>query len=199
MKSKGNFLMIFLTGVLLLLAACENSSDVSEAPAKKQSSNSSSTQNADRATSNEDTATEKNLTENGGEGAEDARQSDKEDLSKNSKKEEYLKKLNEMEEADKHTEAKTTISDMEEQEEERYKKWDKVLNEVYGVLKEQLSNEQVDLLREEQRKWIEYRDEAAKEASLEYKGGSMESLEYIATQARLTKERAYKLVANHMK
>ncbi|UOR11113.1 lysozyme inhibitor LprI family protein [Halobacillus amylolyticus] len=88
---------------------------------------------------------------------------------------------------------------MEEQEEERYKNWDKALNEIYGVLKEQLSPEQMDQLTEEQRNWVEFRDEAAKEASLEYEGGSTESLEYVATQASLTKERCYELVANYMK
>ncbi|MFD2762069.1 lysozyme inhibitor LprI family protein [Lentibacillus juripiscarius] len=115
------------------------------------------------------------------------------------KKGEYLRKLNEMEEADKYAEAKTTTLDMEKQEEERYKKWDEALNEIYGVLKEELSKEEMDKLREEQRNWIKHRDEAAKESSLKYKGGSYESLEYVATQASLTKERCYKLVAHYMK
>lgn len=49
---------------------------------------------------------------------------------------------------------------------ERYKNWDKELNEIYGVLKEQM-----DKLIEEQRNWVKQRDEASKEASLKYKGG----------------------------
>jgi uncharacterized protein YecT (DUF1311 family) len=73
------------------------------------------------------------------------------------------------------------------------------LNKIYGVLKEQLSKEQMEKLREEQRNWINHRDEAAKKSSLKYKGGSTESLEYVATQASLTRERCFKLVAKYMK
>lgn len=120
-------------------------------------------------------------------------------LSTESKKEEYLKKLNEMEEADRNLEAGTTMVELKEQEAERYKKWDVKLNEIYGVLKEQLSTEQMDTLREEQRNWVKNRDEVAKEASLKYQGGSMESLEYVATQASLTRDRCYELVAKYMK
>lgn len=116
-----------------------------------------------------------------------------------SKKDEYLKKLNEMEESDRYTEAKTTIVEMEEQEEERYKKWDEELNEIYGVLKEQLNTEQMENLREKQRDWVTHRDEAAKVASLKYEGGSTESLEYVATQASLTRKRCYELVSKYMK
>ena len=59
---------------------------------------------------------------------------------------------------------------MERQEAERYKNWDKELNEIYGVLKEQLSIEQMDKLRVEQRNWVEHRNEVAKESSLRYEG-----------------------------
>lgn len=121
------------------------------------------------------------------------------ELNTESKKEKYLKKLNEMEEADRNLESGTTMVELEEQEVERYKKWDTELNEIYGLLKEQLSTEQMDKLREEQRNWIKHRDEAAREASLKYKGGSMEALEYVATQASLTRERCYELVAKYMK
>ncbi|MDG5789918.1 DUF1311 domain-containing protein [Evansella sp. AB-P1] len=114
-------------------------------------------------------------------------------------KEEYLKKLNEMEEADRNGEVGTTIAELEEQEFERYNKWDEELNQIYAVLQEQLSREEMNQLREKQRNWISYRDQEAKELSLKYKGGSTESLEYVATQASLTRERCYELVANYMK
>jgi uncharacterized protein YecT (DUF1311 family) len=117
-------------------------------------------------------------------------------------KEEYIKKLNdikkEMEELQKNSEAATTV-DMEEEEAYRYKRWDAELNEIYGVLEEHLNKEQMEKLREEQRNWIKYRDETAKEASQKYKGGSMEAVEYVAAQATLTRERCYELVAKYMK
>ena len=77
--------------------------------------------------------------------------------------------------------------------------WDALLNEVYGVLKEQLSTEEMDQLRTEQRNWIKHRDETALKASLKYKGGTQEHLEYVAVLANLTEERCYQLVANYMK
>ncbi|WP_246202556.1 lysozyme inhibitor LprI family protein [Virgibacillus doumboii] len=207
--------MVMLT-VVVILAACGNSSDESGAKSNNQSSNSSSTQSENGDSSNKN-ITNGDKTENSSEGAEntqlndqdsnntDAASNDEESKSGNnsemtvSKKGEYLKKLNKMEEADRFSEAGTTISELEKQEAERYKKWDRELNEIYGVLKEQLSIEQMDKLREEQRDWIKHRDEVAKEASLKYKGGTTESLEYVATQASLTRERCYALVANYMK
>lgn len=111
-----------------------------------------------------------------------------------SKKETYFQKLNEIKkELESMPEATTTV-EMEEAQSEEYRIWDAALNEIYGVLKEQLSSEQMDKLRAEQQQWIKDRDEGAKEASLMYEGGSMESLEYVATQARLTEERCYELV-----
>src|SRR5690606_4862979 len=97
-----------------------------------------------------------------------------------------------------NAEAKTTTAKMVKQEEERYRTWDDELNKIYGLLEEQLENDQMNQLREEQRKWIQQRDEAAKDSSLKYKGGSMEQLEYVATLASLTRERCYLLVAKYM-
>ncbi|MYL65127.1 DUF1311 domain-containing protein [Bacillus hwajinpoensis] len=115
-----------------------------------------------------------------------------------SQKEEYLKKLNSMYESDRNVEVKETMVEMEEQEAERYQNWDKMLNEIYGVLQAQLPSDEMDQLREEQRNWVEHRDEAAKKASLKYEGGTTESLEYVATQASLTRERCFALVAKYM-
>ena len=57
----------------------------------------------------------------------------------------------------------------------------------------------MEKLKEEQRDWITYRDETAKASSLKYEGGSTEALEYVATQAILTRERCYVLVAKYMR
>jgi len=91
-----------------------------------------------------------------------------------------------MEKEDKNGEVGNTMTELIEQMTERYKKWDVELNEIYGVLKKQHSKEQMDALKEE-RNWISYRDETAKESSLKYEGSSSESLEYVATQATLTR------------
>ncbi|MUK88344.1 DUF1311 domain-containing protein [Ornithinibacillus sp. L9] len=214
MKNNQKFLMGILTVLLVILTACGNSSNESD----NHSSNNSSNQNENGESSSKDGSNiDKNKTENSSEGSETDQINDRDESSNHTstyssegesssssdnevtEKEEYLQKLNEMEELDRNLEAETTILAMEEQEAERFKTWDEELNKIYGVLKEQLSTEQMANLREEQRNWIEHRDEAAKEASLKYKGGSTESLEYVATQATLTRERCYELVAKYMK
>ena len=84
-------------------------------------------------------------------------------------------------------------------ENERWETWDELLNEIYGVLKEQLLPDEMEQLREEQRDWIKFRDERALESSLQYKGGTMEQLEYVIVLANLTEERCFELVENYMK
>ncbi|MFJ8066389.1 lysozyme inhibitor LprI family protein [Psychrobacillus sp. NPDC096426] len=183
MKNNRKTLTVIFTLVLVILAACGNPTDELSTKSNNDSSGNDSTQNRDEDSSNAD------RTENSLEDADDTK----------SKKEEYLKILNDMEEADRYSNVGTTMLELEEQEAERNKKWDVELNQIYGVLKEQLGTEQMDKLREEQRNWVKHRDEIAKESSLKYKGGSMESLEYVATQAILTRERCYELIAKYMK
>lgn len=161
----------------------------------KEAKNSSGSSDTTQLSEQEDTDNSSAVS-NDGESAESGN-----DQSENleSNKDEYLKKLNKMEEADKYAEAKTTTAELVEQEAERYRTWDEELNKIYGLLEEQLDKGQMDQLREDQRNWIQQRDETAKKFSLKYKGGSMEPLEYVATQASLTRERCYLLVAKYMK
>lgn len=117
-------------------------------------------------------------------------------------KEEYIQKLNAIEEglADLQGlyDEGTTVS-MKAAADETYKRWDTALNDIYSMLKQRLSASEMAELKEKQVAWITYRDETAKAESLEYKGGSMESLQYMATQSRVTKERCYELVELYMK
>ena len=122
-----------------------------------------------------------------------------EELTLATSKDDYLHKLSAMEEADKKEEAKTTTLDMIQQEEARLKRWNETLNEIYQSLKAQLRTDEMEKLRIEQLDWLEAKDVSAKEASLKFQGGSMEPLEYVATQATLTKDRCYELVAGYMK
>lgn len=113
----------------------------------------------------------------------------------------YMDKLNDIEKAATEIRQKdddTTLG-MIESEEVVLAKWDQALNEIYQVLEKQLSTTEMEKLRVEQRKWITYRDDTAKEAAKKFEGGTMESLEYIASQAGTTKERSYDLVEGYMK
>jgi len=218
MINRSKFLMVILLVVCVLFVACENDSNESNNDLDNQSSESSSNENVndDSATDMAEDMGDGNTTENvsgnqannqeddavnqdahtNNEESPETIHNDNEGVE--SEKEAYLKKLNGMEEADRNGESGETTSELEEQEEERFKKWDVELNEIYGVLEEQLSTEEMEKLREEQRDWVESRDETAKEASLKYEGGASETLEYVATQASLTRERCYTLVARYM-
>lgn len=126
---------------------------------------------------------------------------DEENASTKSNREEFLRKLTEIEhslsEFDQAIENGTTV-ELKQIQGEIFVRWDHVLNEIYQALEEQLSQNDMDKLREEQREWIKYRDDTAKEAASKYEGGTMESLEYISVQAQLTKERCYELVERYM-
>lgn len=84
-------------------------------------------------------------------------------------------------------------------EDDRYDAWDELLNEAYGVITEQLPKDEMDQLRSEQQEWIQYRDDTALEASLKYKGGTQEHVEYMTALANLTEERSYELITDYMK
>lgn len=192
MQKKMRVFTTILIGVSTVLCACNSSDDVST---------NTSTQVANSNLEQDETEIEVEEAPQEQDNTKEVEQelsshSDKE--SQEDKKGDYLKKLNEMEEADRQLESGVTMAELEEQEEERYRKWDEELNKIYGVLKEQLKPEEMDKVREEQREWIINRDNTAKESSLKYEGGSTETLEYIATQATLTRERCYELVAKYM-
>ncbi|CAH1219135.1 hypothetical protein PAECIP111892_04670 [Paenibacillus auburnensis] len=53
-------------------------------------------------------------------------------------------------------------------------------------------------LKEKQLDWITYRDEPAKKASLEFEGGTIEPLEYVAVLGSVTKDRYYEWVNLYM-
>lgn len=187
MKGNKKFFITMLALVGVILAACGKTTDGTVSSSDNLPSNNDSTQTEESdSSSNEDTATEPN---------------DKEDTS-NSLKDEYLEKLNEIDKKDREVPADTskasTTVELEKEEAERLDRWDEALNEIYSVLNEQLSAEEIEQLREEQRDWIKERDQKAKEASLKYEGGTMEGLEYVATQASVTKDRCYELVAKYM-
>ncbi|PFG12199.1 lysozyme inhibitor LprI family protein [Bacillus sp. es.036] len=212
MKLQTKLSMLMLTFALVALSACGNSTNESSAQSNNQPSNNTPPEvteedapaeeevedtSADDIEVNEQEDSSTPTTEDSTNG-ESEKSDQPNDENVENQKEKYFKKLNSMYESDRNVEVKETMVEMEEQEAERYQNWDKMLNEIYGVLQAQLPSDEMDQLREEQRKWVEHRDEAAKKASLKYEGGTTESLEYVATQASLTRERCYELVAKYM-
>lgn len=118
-----------------------------------------------------------------------------------SKKQEYKAKLDNIEiglKSLKEKEGGTTL-DMREAAGERYKQWDAALNEIYNVLKGQLSSSDMKKLQSEEIQWISNRDAKAKKESLEVKGGTMEPLVYTSSVQDTTKNRCYELIEKYMK
>ncbi len=89
-------------------------------------------------------------------------------------------------------------ANMLEAESETFVRWDNALNDIYGALKTTLSASEMDLLRNEQRDWILFRDQEAETAAAEFKGGSFEMLTLLSVKQQLTKERCYRLVEVYM-
>lgn len=197
-RNNGDSLKVLLTLVIVILAACGNSSEESSATLDNQSQNNNLTQNTNNDSTENAANTYNNDTDTINKDNNDSKENV--DTHEGSLQEEYLKKINyTKKEAEELVATDTSTYALKKVENDRWDIWDELLNEIYGVLKEQLSHKEMDQLREEQRNWIRYRDDCALEASLKYKGGTQEHLEYVAVLANLTEERCYELVSNYMK
>lgn len=73
------------------------------------------------------------------------------------------------------------------------KLWDSELNSIYNDLLNHMSDDEDIKLIEEEREWMKARDAAAVEAAKKSAGGTLEGLEYTASLAESTKQRAYEL------
>lgn len=120
--------------------------------------------------------------------------------SEKSLKDTYIEKLNQTKvKADALEATDSSTYALKKVENDRFELWDDLLNEIYGVLKEQLPTNEFEQLREEQHTWIQHRDESALKASEKFKGGTQEQLEYVAVLASLTEERCFTLVEKSLK
>ncbi|WP_394223526.1 lysozyme inhibitor LprI family protein [Priestia aryabhattai] len=82
---------------------------------------------------------------------------------------------------------------------DNYYMWDKVLNDIYGELKNQLSASEMNDLKIKQRQWIKDRDAAAEKDLIEAGGGTLAYAEKARILHEMTRERCYFLVNNYMK
>lgn len=181
--NRKSLIAIVPLALVALLAACEDSPN-----ANAELDNPSPSITSSQAALNEDKNTS------------NATQSSVANTNNPTLKEEYsIKLINTKIEAEKLQATDSSTYALKKVENDRWELWDKLLNEIYGALKEQLSLEEMEQLRESQREWIKDRDDQALEASLKFKGGTQEHLEYVAVLANLTEERCYELVDRYMK
>ena len=71
--------------------------------------------------------------------------------------------------------------------------WDDTLNRVWGLLEANISEEDMEILRQEEREWIAEKDAKVQSAGQECGGGSIQPLEEATVAADLTKARVYEL------
>lgn len=76
-----------------------------------------------------------------------------------------------------------------------YVMWDDALNYVYQEYKKTLTDEEFQVLRQEELDWIDARDAAAEQTAQEWSGGSGEPYAVLGTEIEYTKQRVYELTA----
>ncbi|MFC7365820.1 MULTISPECIES: lysozyme inhibitor LprI family protein [Bhargavaea] len=199
-------LMVMLTAAILILGACNNSSAESDHETEHQPSAGEAASAIKEGSSHEElnteqegTASDSTIINHKNDQEKTVSRASGDSEAADSKKEEYLQRLKDTKaEADQLKETDSSTFALKKVANDKWEIWDDLLNEIYGVLQEQLPQDEMDRLREEQRNWIKYRDETALEESQKYKGGTHEHLEYVTVLARLTEERCIELVEVYM-
>ena len=82
---------------------------------------------------------------------------------------------------------------------EKYDLWDDKLNEIYGVLKQQLSSTEIEAVKQEERQWIKDRDAAVKQVEIEEGPGTLAPYAMTMTKLDMTRDRCYELVNLYLK
>ncbi|MFL8939359.1 lysozyme inhibitor LprI family protein [Rossellomorea oryzaecorticis] len=80
-----------------------------------------------------------------------------------------------------------------------YEKYDDALNEIYALLKKELSPEVMAELKTEQLEWIKEKEEKAEKERLKYEGGTFEYVAWYISLYESTKDRCYELVEQYMR
>lgn len=108
-----------------------------------------------------------------------------------------LKEIDDQVERLKNQETDSTTYTLKNTAENELKLWDNEMNVVYTAILEKLPQESTESFVSDQQQWMKDRDAQAVEAAKKYAGGTMEGVEYTATLATLTRERAYELASKY--
>ncbi|API88723.1 hypothetical protein BKP56_05215 [Marinilactibacillus sp. 15R] len=205
MKHSKVFLLSVSTSTLFFLSACQQTDDTIDT--NSQSADTQQAKEEQEIVERQTDAPEsEDVSSNIPDNTESKSNSTSHDVAADSNqttrlKEEYMAKLEDEKEQTEELRANPSDSStyaMKEIEGNLFDTWDRLLNEIYGVLETQLSTEVMASLRVEQREWIKYRDNTAKKSSLKYEGGTQEQLEYVAVENNLTMDRCFELVKKYM-
>ena len=90
-------------------------------------------------------------------------------------------------------ETESTTYSMKTAAENELKLWDSELNTIYNDILDLLDEEETKEMIKQEREWMKERDALAVEAAKRSAGGTLEGLEYTASLAESTRQRAYEL------
>src|SRR5699024_21932 len=188
-------LFVFMLPMILIVGCTDDAPTESEdAESDDVQQNDDADETSDPAETDDDDASENEEGESASASTVKQMTESTENSHSKSTKEEWIQELEktELELTPLETQAQNgTQTEMNQSMQKIFKQWDDVLNDIYGTLEEQLSEGDMKSLREEQRKWITHRDEAAEEAASKFEDGSLEPYEHANVMAQLTKERCY--------
>lgn len=92
----------------------------------------------------------------------------------------------------------STTYSMKTLAEKEFKLWNIEMNTIYAEIMNGLDEDAKGKLESEQQTWMKSRDTKAEEAARKYSGGSLEGVEYTASQAETTRTRTYDLVETYI-
>ena len=70
--------------------------------------------------------------------------------------------------------------------------------DIYKVIKEQLSEKKYEIFKNQEISWLDERDKKAEDNANKFEGMDFAQVEYNLSLAKLTKERCYKLVNEYL-
>lgn len=123
----------------------------------------------------------------------------------NANKQEYKNKLDsiekEIQSSQEYKNAESGVThDMLVLTDKEYNEWDKELNEIYGLLRQELSSDEMKRLNKEETLWITQKENRAKKSEeLQGVGSQLGKIGYQVSLSYSTQSRCYELVYRYMK
>ncbi|MGE6753753.1 lysozyme inhibitor LprI family protein [Rossellomorea sp. NPDC071047] len=208
-KSKKFIVAVLVTMLFVFLSACSDSSEEeasnqSESDAIPASTDDSSTESTVESDNNEEKQSEQSSMEDRDSQVDSSQEAERSPETKVAGKTEYLNKLDNIQKEldampDKKDSDKGVTNAMKNYYGVSYEKYDDALNEIYSLLKKELSPEVMKELKAEQLKWIEQKEAKAEKERLKYEGGTFENVAWYISLYESTKERCYELVNEYMR
>lgn len=210
---KRNFLIAASLLVILLvgMSACSsNSSDDDITSTKNQSNSESTPQSKDDSSQSNDTHSESTQVEDNQEQADNTEDTTSANITSESQEEkvegrraEFLERLDNIQKEldalpEKEHADKGVTNAMKNYYGRAYEMYDEELNEIYALLKKELSPETMEDLKAEQIQWIDQKEDKANKERLEYEGGTFENVALYMSLYESTKDRSYELVNKYM-